>query len=106
MEADAGVVLKAIRVDGGAVANDFLMQFQADILNVDVIRPAVAESTALGAVYLAGLAVGFYADKADIKNNMNVDRVFTPDMDFRLRRELITGWGEAVKRSFGWAKQV
>jgi len=104
MEADAGLKLKAIRVDGGAVANNFLMQFQADILGVDVIRPKVTESTALGAVYLAGLAVGFYASKDDIKNNVSVDRVFTSQMSSQIRENLISGWQEAVKRSFGWAK--
>ena len=104
MEADAGVALKAIRVDGGASANNFLMQFQSDILGVDVIRPAVIESTALGAVYLASLAVGFYADKEDIKNNVSVDRTFSPQMDGSVREKLIAGWSEAVKRSFGWVK--
>ena len=104
MEADAGIALKAIRVDGGAAANNFLMQFQSDILGVDVIRPAVIESTALGACYLAGLAVGFYADKEDIKNNVQVDQTFSPQMSDSVREKLIAGWKEAVKRSFGWAK--
>jgi glycerol kinase len=104
MEADAGVALKAIRVDGGAAANDFLMQFQSDILGVDVIRPKVIETTALGSVYLAGLAVGFYADRADIRNNVTVDRTFSADMCDKNRDVLIAGWKEAVKRSFGWAK--
>ena len=104
MEADAGIELKAIRVDGGAVANNFLMQFQADILDVDVIRPKVTESTALGAVYLAGLAVGFYTSKEDIKNNVSVDRIFTSQMNSHTRETLIQGWQEAVKRSFGWAR--
>jgi glycerol kinase len=104
MEADAGVKLKAIRVDGGAVANNFLMQFQADILGVDVIRPKITESTALGAVYLAGLGVGFYENKEDIKNNVSVDRIFESQMDDMTREKLIEGWQEAVKRSFGWAK--
>jgi glycerol kinase len=104
MEADAGVELKAIRVDGGAAANDFLMKFQSDILGVDVIRPTVIETTALGAVYLAGLAVGFYADKEDIRNNVSVDKVFGPDMCDETRSALVAGWKEAVKRSFGWVK--
>jgi glycerol kinase len=104
MEADAGVALKAIRVDGGAAANSFLMQFQSDILGVDVVRPSVIETTALGSVYLAGLAVGFYADKADIKNNVSVDRVFSSQMENTRRDVLVAGWKEAVKRSFGWAK--
>jgi glycerol kinase len=104
MEADAGVELKAIRVDGGAAANDFLMKFQSDILGVDVIRPTVIETTALGAVYLAGLAVGFYADKEDIRNNVSVDKVFKSDMSDETRSALVAGWKEAVKRSFGWVK--
>ena len=104
MEADAGAKLKTIRVDGGAAANNFLMQFQSDILGVDVVRPTVVETTALGAVYLAGLAVGFYKDKADIKNNVSVDRTFNPTMTEAVRNDLIKGWQEAVKRSFGWAK--
>jgi len=104
MEADAGIKLKAIHVDGGAAANNFLMQFQADILDAAVIRPKVTESTALGAVYLAGLAVGFYTSKEDIKNNVSVDKVFTPQMDSHMRKKLVEGWQEAVKRSFGWAK--
>ncbi|MDR2939592.1 MAG: glycerol kinase GlpK [Clostridiales bacterium] len=104
MEADAGVALKAIRVDGGAVANNFLMQFQSDILGVDVIRPSVAESTALGAIYLAGLAVGFYKDKEDIRQNVSVNRVFSPNMQNETRESLISGWKKAVNCSFGWAK--
>ena len=104
MEADAGVPIKSIRVDGGATANNFLMQFQADILNTDVIRPKVIESTALGAVYLAGLAVGYYADKDDIVKNMAQDRVFKPSIDEENRVKLVSGWKEAVKRSLGWEK--
>jgi glycerol kinase len=104
MEADAGVELKAIRVDGGACANNFLMQFQADVAGAEVVRPKVIESTALGAVYLAGLAVGFYKDKTDIMQNVAVDNVFKPSMDETKRAELTKGWAEAVKRSLGWAK--
>jgi glycerol kinase len=102
MEADAGVPIKAIGVDGGATANNFLMQFQADILNTEIVRPKVIESTALGAVYLAGLAVGFYADKADIVKNVAVDRVFKSTINDGDRAKLIKGWKEAVKRSLGW----
>ena len=102
MEADSQMALKAIRVDGGASANNFLMQFQSDILNVDVIRPAVIESTALGAVYLAGLAVGFYTDREDIRNNVTVSKTFKPKMPPETAAKLIEGWKEAVKRSFGW----
>jgi glycerol kinase len=104
MEADAGVPIKAIRVDGGATANNFLMQFQADILDTEVVRPKVIESTALGAVYLAGLAVGFYADKTDIVKNVAVDRVFKSTIEAGYRTKLLAGWKEAVKRSLGWEK--
>lgn len=104
MEADASVKLKELHVDGGACANNFLMQFQADILDVDVVRPKVIESTALGAVYLAGLAVGFYKDKADIVQNVEVDRVFKPNMDSDVRQGCVAGWKKAVQCSFGWAK--
>jgi len=104
MEADAGVPIKGIGVDGGACANNFLMQFQADILNAEVIRPKVVESTALGAVYLAGLAVGFYADKEDIRKNVAIDRVFKSTIDDATRKKLVGGWKEAVKRTFDWEK--
>jgi glycerol kinase len=104
MEADAGTPVKAIRVDGGASANNFLMQFQSDILGTTVIRPKCIETTALGATYLAGLAVGFYKDQADILQNVAVDRNFEPAMEAARRAELISGWKEAVKRSLGWEK--
>ncbi|MCL2197970.1 MAG: glycerol kinase GlpK [Defluviitaleaceae bacterium] len=104
MEADAGAALKAIRVDGGAAANNFLMQFQSDILGVDVIRPSIVETTALGSVYLAGLAVGYYKDKDDIKANVSVDRTFSSTMQNEVRNKLVAGWQEAVKRSFAWEK--
>ena len=104
METDAGVPIKSIRVDGGASVNNFLMQFQADILNTDVIRPKIIESTALGAVYLAGLAVGYYADRQDIVRNMARDRVFEPSMPEAHRAKLVAGWKEAVGRSLGWEK--
>jgi glycerol kinase len=104
MEADAGVPIKSIRVDGGATPNNFLMQFQADILNTDVIRPKVIESTALGAVYLAGLAVGFYSDKQDIVKNVAQDRVFKSSIQDADRVKLVAGWKEAVKRSLKWEK--
>ncbi|MDR0539660.1 MAG: glycerol kinase GlpK [Spirochaetaceae bacterium] len=104
MEADAGVPIKTIGVDGGASKSNFLMQFQADLLNTDVVRPKMVETTALGAVYLAGLAVGFYKDKADIQKNVAVDTIFKAKIDEKRRKELIAGWKEAVKRSLGWAK--
>ncbi|GHV74573.1 glycerol kinase [Spirochaetia bacterium] len=104
MEADAGTPIKAVRVDGGACANNFLMQFQADILCTEVIRPKVIETTALGTAYLAGLAVGYYKDQGDILQNVIVDRVFRPTMEDAARTKLLGGWKEAVKRSFGWEK--
>jgi glycerol kinase len=99
MEADADVLIKELRVDGGAAANNFLMQFQADILNTKVIRPPLIESTALGAVYLAGLGAGFYRDQAEISSRAAPDRVFTPNLAEDKRGLLISGWNEAVKRS-------
>ena len=96
--------LGQIRVDGGACNNNFLMQFQADIAGTEVVRPKMTESTALGAVFLAGLAVGFYENKNDITKKVSVDRVFKPAMAEDVRTKLIGGWDEAVKRSFGLAK--
>jgi glycerol kinase len=104
MGLDAGTAVKAVRVDGGACANDFLMQFQADILGTDVIRPKVIETTAQGAAYLAGLAVGYYKDPADILQNVAVDKVFKSTMESDLRKKLLAGWKEAVNRSLGWEK--
>jgi glycerol kinase len=104
MAADAGTALKGLGVDGGACANNFLMQFQADILGIDVIRPKVIETTALGAAYLAGLAVGFYKDTNDVLQNVAVDKTFKPTMDAGKRAALVAGWKEAVKRSLGWEK--
>ncbi|MCL2044315.1 MAG: glycerol kinase GlpK [Treponema sp.] len=104
MEADAGMPIQSIRVDGGASANNFLMQFQADILNTEVIRPRVIESTALGAVYLAGLAVGVYSDKNDIAQNMVRDREFKPSIRDADRALMIAGWKDAVIRSLSWEK--
>ncbi len=96
MEADSGIELKALRVDGGAVKNDFLMSFQSDILNVPVERPKVNETTALGAAYLAGLAVGYWESREDIAKQWAVDRAFKPKMDSDKREELYSGWKRAV----------
>ncbi|CAH2714074.1 Glycerol kinase [Neobacillus rhizosphaerae] len=96
MEADSGISLKALRVDGGAVANNFLMQFQSDVLNVPVERPEIRETTALGAAYLAGLAVGYWDSQAEIAAQWNMDQAFTPDMDEEVRENLYTGWKKAV----------
>lgn len=102
MQEDSGINLQALKVDGGAVANNFLMQFQSDILNVRVDRPQIIETTALGAAYLAGLAVGFWKDKAEIANKWSVDRTFEPQMGEEERTKLYTGWKKAVERSMKW----
>ncbi|MGZ3637569.1 MAG: FGGY family carbohydrate kinase, partial [Ktedonobacterales bacterium] len=105
MESDSGIPLKELRVDGGMVGNNWLMQFQSDVLNVRVERPVVAETTALGAAYLAGLAVGYWSGLDDVARNWAVDRVFTPTMDPARRDRLYRGWQRAVERSRGWAKE-
>jgi len=101
--ADAGIALAELRVDGGATANDLLMQFQADVLGVPVLRPAVRETTALGAAYLAGLAVGYWSGREEIESNWAVERRFQPAMEAGRREELFAGWGRAVARAAGWA---
>ncbi|ASI99230.1 glycerol kinase GlpK [Thermococcus celer] len=100
------VGIKELRVDGGATANDFLMQFQADILNRRVVRPVVKETTALGAAYLAGLAVDYWESLDEIRRLWRAERVFEPAMDGETRERLYRGWKEAVKRALGWAKVV
>jgi len=105
MQADSGIPLKELRVDGGMVVNNWLMQFQADILGVPVQRPVVSETTALGAAYLAGLAVGYWSGLDDVTNNWAVDRVFKPQMDEATRNRLYRGWQRAVERSREWAKE-
>ena len=105
MKADSGIDLAALKVDGGASANDFLMQFQSDIINAPVKRPCCVETTAMGAAYLAGLAVGYWGSKEDVIKNWAIDKVFTPAMDGEDREEKIKGWNNAVKCSFGWAKE-
>lgn len=97
MEKDSGITLKKLRVDGGAVKNDFLMQFQSDLLNVPVERPIINETTALGAAYLAGLAVGFWKDRSDIMAHWALDRNFEPEMDKEQREDLYSGWQKAVQ---------
>jgi glycerol kinase len=103
MQGDAGLALAELRVDGGATANNLLMQFQADLLGVPVVRPRVQETTALGAAYLAGLAVGYWKNTDDIRANWRVDRRFEPAMTRERAAELTAGWDKAVKRSKGWA---
>lgn len=105
MQEDSGIDLKGLKVDGGASANDFLMQFQSDILDVNINRPKVVETTALGAAYLAGLAVGFYENKDDIKNSWIIEKEFTPNMSDNKRKVLYKGWKRAVQRSLEWAKE-
>lgn len=104
MEEDSEIKLSSLKVDGGACANNFLMQFQADIINVPVKRPVSIETTALGAAYLAGLATGYWKNKEDVLENWQIASVFKPDMEPGLREELLTGWEKAVKTSLGWAK--
>jgi glycerol kinase len=102
--ADAGLTLEELRVDGGATANNLLMQFQADILATPVVRPVVRETTALGAAYLAGLAVGYWASREEIAQNWAADRRFLPRMERTRREELFAGWRRAVARAAGWAQ--
>ncbi|CAM3619223.1 glycerol kinase GlpK [Kibdelosporangium persicum] len=102
MNADSGVPLTALKVDGGMVANELLMQFQADILNVPVIRPVVAETTALGAAYAAGLAVGFWSGEDDIRNNWAKDKQWDPALDEAKRESLFGEWKKAVTKTFDW----
>ena len=104
MKADAGIEIKALKVDGGASANNFLMQFQADMLNAPVNRPSCVESTAMGAAYLAGLAVGYWENKEEVVRNQQLDRVFTPDMNEEERSGKRKGWNKAVKYAYGWAR--
>lgn len=104
MENDIHAKPKEIRVDGGAIANNFLMQFQADMINAPVKRPQCVETTAMGAAYLAGLAVGYWKDKEDVVNNQKIDRIFTPEMEEEERKAKRKGWNKAVKYAYGWAK--
>jgi glycerol kinase len=102
MNADSGVELKALKVDGGMVHNDLLMQFQADVLGVPVIRPMVPETTALGAAYAAGYAVGYWKNKEEMKKNWQVDKTWQPDQTSPARSELFSQWKKAVTRTFDW----
>ncbi len=104
MEQDSGVKLTALKVDGGMVYNNTLMQFQADILGVPVIRPKVAETTSLGAAYAAGLAVGFWSNTNEMRANWGVDHTWTPQMDAETRERLYRGWKKAVTRTFDWVE--
>jgi len=102
MQADAGIELKELRADGGAIANDFLAQFQSDILGVPVLRPDVAETTALGAAYLAGLATGFWSSREEIAQQWALNRRFAPSMPEERREALYAGWTMAVQATLGF----
>ncbi|MCC5044818.1 MULTISPECIES: glycerol kinase GlpK [Xanthomonas] len=102
MQSDSGIELKELRADGGAIANDFMAQFQSDILNVPVLRPEVAETTALGAAYLAGLATGFWSSREEIAKQWAVDRRFEPNMPEERRAQLYAGWQQAVEATMGF----
>lgn len=104
MNADSGVDLSHLKVDGGMVANELLMQFQADVLNVPVIRPTVIETTALGAAYAAGLAVGYWSDLDELRKNWAVDKTWYPQMDDEHRQRGLAGWRKAVKRTLDWVE--
>ena len=104
MKADSGIDLTSLKVDGGASANNYLMQTQSDILNLTVKRPKCVETTAMGAAYLAGLAVGYWKDKEEVVKNWEIDKTFIPDIPDEKREEMISGWDRAVKCSYGWAR--
>lgn len=104
MQADSGIKLAALNVDGGASANNLLMQMQSDISGAPVQRPTCVETTAMGAAYLAGLAVGYWASKEDVVRNRAIDRVFHPEITAEERAAKVKGWSKAVKCSYGWAK--
>ncbi|WP_340147878.1 FGGY-family carbohydrate kinase [Desulfosarcina cetonica] len=102
MKKDSGVELSHLKVDGGMVANELLMQFQADLLDVPVIRPLITETTALGAAYAAGLAIGLWDSMASLKKYWSVDRTWQPQMTDAVRQAGIRGWRKAVQRTFDW----
>jgi len=104
MNADSGVPLQTLKVDGGATTNNFLMQLQADILGVEVIRPKVAETTSLGAAYAAGLAVGFWDNLENLRANWQVDRQWQPQIDEPTRAAGFAGWKKAVERTLDWVE--
>jgi glycerol kinase len=106
MENDSRIELRSLRVDGGMVANETLMQFQSDILDREVVRPVVAETTALGAAYAAGLAVGFYKDFDELRANWAADRSWKPLMAEKKRSDLYRVWKKAVTRSFDWVEET
>ena len=105
MEADAGIHLSALKVDGGASANNLLMQIQSDIIQAPVNRPVCVETTATGAAYLAGLAVGYWESKEQLQQNGAIDRTFTPSIPVEQQQKMVRGWNRAVKCSYGWARE-
>jgi glycerol kinase len=102
MQRDSGIPISTLRVDGGMVVNALLMQFQADVLNVPVLRPRTIETTALGAAYAAGLAVGYWQDTDDLARNWHITQTWTPSITQERRASLIASWHKAVTRSFDW----
>ncbi|HOO64899.1 MAG TPA: FGGY-family carbohydrate kinase, partial [Synergistaceae bacterium] len=104
MDADSGVPLTALKVDGGAVKNNLLMQMQADILGVPVVRPQVNETTALGSAYAAGLATGFWSSLEELRQQWSVDATFDPAMPEETREEKYTGWKKAIEKSRAWTE--
>lgn len=105
MEADSDISLTSLRVDGGASANDFLMQTQADIMGAPVKRPKCIETTAMGAAYLAGLAVGYWKNREEVEENWAVDKIFSPAISEEERQQKVKGWNKAVRCSYLWAKE-
>ncbi len=105
MKADSGIELKSLKVDGGASANSMLMQIQADIINAPVLRPSCVETTAMGAAYLAGLAVGYWTSKEDVIQNWQIDKAFKPSITDQEREQKLKGWTKALKYAHGWAKE-
>jgi glycerol kinase len=102
MHRDSGVRLSTLRVDGGMVRNELLMQFQADLLGVPVVRPRITETTSMGAAYAAGLAVGFWADEKELESHWQAERTFQPKMEAQERERLQAQWQKAVERTLGW----
>jgi len=105
MKADSGIELAALKVDGGASANDFLMQTQADLIHAPVKRPKCVETTAMGAAYLAGLATGYWSSREEVIKNWAIDRTFEPMIGEEKRSEMLRGWNKAVRYAYGWAKE-
>ena len=105
MKEEGGLALQSLKVDGGAAANDYLMQTQADLTGAPVVRPRCLETTALGAAFLAGLAVGFWKNKEELLQIGGIEGIFQPNMEEEKRRDMIRGWKRAVRFSAGWAKE-